>query len=184
MMKLLALSSRSIANRSRVGTQRGFTLQSGFTLVELMVTVAILAIVVSIATPSYSEVQLSYKLRSYSNHFLASAHMARSEAIKSNAAVLLCASADGTSCGGAWQDGWVVLNGATVVQRLQALETGYTITESAGLTSLTFQPTGIGATQATLTICRATPSSGSQERVVTVSATGRPSVSKTTTGSC
>lgn len=178
MMKLCELPLKSIANRSGACTQQGFT------LVELMVTIAILAIVASIATPSYSEVQLSYKLRSYSNDILASAHMARSEAIKSNTTVLLCASADGTSCGGAWQDGWVILKGATVVQRLQAITDGYKITDSAGLTSLTFQPTGIGATQATLTICRASPSVGSQERVVTVSASGRPSVSKTTAGSC
>lgn len=179
MMKLLALAlSRNMANRSRVGAQQGFT------LVELMITIAILAIILTIAIPSFSETQLSSKLRAYSNNILASAHMARSEAIKSNTTVLLCASADGTSCGGNWQDGWIVLKGATVVQRLQAIATGYTITESDGQTSLTFQPTGIGATQATLTICRATPSAGSQERVVTVSATGRPTVTKTTAGSC
>ncbi len=157
----------------------------GFSLVEMMVTILILGILAAIAIPSFSEAILSTKLRSYANSLVGSAFLARAEAIKQNAPVTLCVSANGTSCEtGGWEQGWIVVSGATVVQRQQATASGYKITASAGLSSLTFQPTGIGATQATLTICRATPEAGKQERIVTVSATGRPSVSKTAVGTC
>lgn len=157
----------------------------GFSLVELMVAIAVLGILTTIAIPSFKETILNFKLRSYANALVSNVYLARSEAIKANAPVTLCVSTNGTSCAaGGWEQGWIVLSGTTVVQRQQALTTGYKITDSIGLSSLTFQSTGIGSTQAALTICRATPEVGSQERVVTISATGRPSVSKTTAGTC
>ncbi len=178
---LLVQTSRYSLHR---GTLKSRTSQ-GFSLIELMVAIVVLGILTSIAIPSFNETILSTKLRSYANSFVGNAYLARAEAIKSNAPVTLCVSTDGTSCAtGGWEQGWIVLSGTTVVQRQQAVTSGYKITESAGLTSLTFQPTGIGATQAELTICRATPEAGSQERVVNISATGRPSVSKTETGTC
>ena len=178
-----AFSSRTIVS-SALKNKGCIITQRGFTMVELLITISIVGILAAIALPSFQEILLSYKLRSYSNALVASVYLARGESIKSNTTVLMCASTNGTSCGGVWGDGWIVLRGTTVAQRLERIATGFRITDSGGLSSLTFQPTGIGATQATFTICRAMPSVGSQERVVSVSATGKPSTSKTTAGVC
>jgi type IV fimbrial biogenesis protein FimT len=155
----------------------------GFTLIELMVTLAVMAILLMIAVPSFQDATLSSKLSSYANSLVSSAHLARGEAIKRNSPVTLCVATSDTStdCGtGGWEQGWIVrTTDGTVVQRQQALPAGLKIT--GGSDSLVFQPSGVGATSADFTVCRATPTVGTQERVVSISATGRPSVKKPTT---
>lgn len=161
-------------------------IQQGFTLVELMVTIAVMAILLMIAVPSFNDATLGSKLGSYANNLVAGAHLARSEAIKRNRAVTLCVSSNGTDCAtGGWEQGWIVLTADdTVVQRQQALPAGLKVNRAGGADSLVFQPSGVGATAATFTVCRATPTVGAQERVVEISATGRPGVKKTTAGTC
>lgn len=159
-------------------------IQRGFTLVELMITITVLGILLAIAVPSFTDAVLGSKLGSHANNLLASVYLARGEAIKRNSVVNLCASSNGTSCTGNWEQGWIILAGSTVIHRQSALSSGLKMTESGGVSSINFQPTGVGVTPATLTVCRATPSVGSQERVISISATGRASVAKTTTGFC
>jgi type IV fimbrial biogenesis protein FimT len=150
----------------------------GFTLIELVVTISIVAILASLAVPAFNEAMLGSKLTSLANNFVASAQLARSEAIKRNAAATLCASSDGSTCTGAWEDGWIVLAGGTVVYSQTKFPNGFVL--SGDVTTLNFQPTGVGATAANLTLCRATPDIGSLQRVIRVSATGRPGVEKVT----
>ncbi|MGH6627967.1 MAG: GspH/FimT family pseudopilin [Burkholderiaceae bacterium] len=156
----------------------------GFTLVELLTTVAVLAVLLMVAAPSFNEAILSNKLASFSNNFVASAQLARSEAIKRNATVTLCRSADGATCAtsGGWQQGWIVMTGTTVIQQQAALSSDYLLT--GDVYSVAFQSSGAGATSATLKLCRATPSPGGQEREIKISATGRASVGTTHTGTC
>lgn len=157
----------------------------GFTLIELMVTLTVLAILLAIAVPSFNEVTLGSKLGSYANNMAASVHLARSEAIKRNAVVNICVSSDGENCSaGGWEQGWIVISGDSLLHRQQATAAGFRITESNGIDSLNFQPSGFGGTQASMLVCRATPSVGSKERVVTISPTGRPSIAKTNNGVC
>lgn len=159
---------------------------AGFTIVEMMVTIAIVAILLTVGIPSFRDAILNTRLTSLANELIASVQFARSEAIKRNAVVLLCASANGSACAttGSWEQGWVVLTEAgDVLQRHEGLQAGWKITEAGGGRTLTFRPTGFGATTASLRVCRANPL-GNSERVVTVGPTGGTSVQRTSTGSC
>lgn len=150
--------------------------QRGFTIVELMVVVAVMAVLAVIAIPSFNSVALSSKLNAIANNFVASAQLARSEAIKRNMPVTLCASSNGTACGGTWTQGWIILAGGDVLHAQGAVSKGFQL--SGAPASIQFQPSGVGATAANLTACRFEPEPGSQTRTITVSATGRPGVVK------
>lgn len=159
--------------------------QAGFTLIELMVTLAVAAILITLAVPSFMDATLGAKLSAHANSLVASAQLARSEAIKRNAPVTMCVSTNGTTCAGSggWENGWIVVAGGQVIERQQALPAGFKIT--AGSTSLVFQPTGFGVTGATiLKVCRASPTVGKQDREVTISSTGRASIETKYSGTC
>ncbi len=72
----------------------------GFTLVELMVTLVVLAIVLSIGVPSFTGMTNRNKLTSASNELVAGLQLARSEAVRRNMRVAVCPSTDGATCAG------------------------------------------------------------------------------------
>jgi type IV fimbrial biogenesis protein FimT len=164
----------------------------GFTLIELMIVLVIVAIVILIALPSFSVINLNTKLKSYSNEMVASVYLARGEAIKRNGAMTLCISDDGATCkgSGSWDEGWIVISSTApneVVRTREPLSNGFRFTSSAsgaGNHTMTFQPSGTLNTSATFTLCRKTPTVGEQQRQVSISATGRTKVNKTTSTTC
>lgn len=80
----------------------------GFTLVELMITIVVLAILTSIAFPSFQASLRSNRVATASNELMASLALARSEAIRGGRGGGVCASKKGEACDGNWNDGWVV----------------------------------------------------------------------------
>ena len=86
-------------------------LAGGFTTVELLVVIAIAAILATVGAPSFSTFLNNSKLSSTSSQLLNELTLARSEAIKRNARVLVCVrDAAGTNCGTGtnWAGGWLV----------------------------------------------------------------------------
>jgi type IV fimbrial biogenesis protein FimT len=162
------------------------SLQDGFTLIELMVTLMVLAILIGIAVPSYRDASLSSRLTAYANDLVASTQLARSEAIKRNSPVRLCASEDGATCAVDvdWNVGWIVItSGDAVLQRQEPVSAEFRFIEAGGATELVFPAAVVGVTPASFTVCRADPV-GNQERVVTVTASGSASVARTEEGDC
>lgn len=80
----------------------------GVTLVELLVTIAILAILVAIGFPSFQSSMRSNRLAAANNELMASLSLARSEAVRSTRGGGICGSTDGETCSGRWVDGWIV----------------------------------------------------------------------------
>jgi type IV fimbrial biogenesis protein FimT len=88
--------------------------QQGFTLIELMVTVAISAILLGIGVPSFRAMIQNNRIDAASNDLVSGLQLARSEAIKRGIPVVLCASSDQATCAATpvWTTGWVVRNQA------------------------------------------------------------------------
>lgn len=161
----------------------------GFTLIELMVTLAVAAILLGIAIPSYQNFTVNSRMASQANDLITALNLARSEAVKRGANVTICASSNGTGCAGSWEQGWIVSAGGTAIRVQQALgglstlaggtDVASMITfNSAGRTTI---PTTATPTTTTLTLCPPTPApSAVKGRAIQVERTGRTRVASVT----
>jgi type IV fimbrial biogenesis protein FimT len=86
---------------------------AGFTLLELMTTLAVAGIVLAVGVPSYLNVVRNNRAATNANELVSAFTIARSEAVRRGDRVTLCRSNDAATCGGTWEDGWIVfLDGA------------------------------------------------------------------------
>lgn len=83
---------------------------TGLTLIELLVLIAILSVLLGIASPSFSNLLSNQHQISQTNQLLGQLMYARSEAIKRGEWVAICKSADGEFCttDGNWEQGWII----------------------------------------------------------------------------
>lgn len=142
----------------------------GFTLVELMVTMAVAAVLLSLAVPSFTEMIRNNRMTAQANDLITALNLARSESFKRGTQVQVAAS------GGAWANGWnVQLTEATVLRTFSAISSGYTLTEGGDLTTLTYDSTGRVTAAANFTLCDS-QRSGETGRTISILITGRVSV--------
>lgn len=95
--------------RTRMSRAFSRSLSRGFTLVEMAITVTVLAVLLGMAAPLFTGMINGNRLTGNANELVAAVLIARSEAIRGNARTSLCQSADGVNCSNAspWR-GWIV----------------------------------------------------------------------------
>lgn len=148
--------------------------QRGFSLIELMVVVVLVAILLTIGIPSFSNFVVGQRVKTAAFDLASTLLLARSEAIKRNADVTVApkVAADG------WVGGWTVTVGATTVSEQAAYGGSIAITNPSIPATVVYQGASgrpaAGKTAFTL-------SGGSSTRCVTVDLSGMTS---TKTGAC
>lgn len=167
----------------------------GFTIVELLVTVSIAAILLAVAVPSFQTMIVESRLTTQVNDMVGALNIARSEAIKRNASVSLCraSSATAAACAGAagaWQH-WIIRSAAGSVVRRGVVDTfGGKIAVASTLASdeVVFSSDGLARTGNALvanhqiSVC-ATNLSSNNFRQLTLGSASRISVTKNS-GTC
>lgn len=170
---------------------------NGFTLIELMVTLAVLAFVVTLGVPQLVALSDNNRLVSSGNALVRDLHVARSEAVKRGMAVTICGSTDGASCNtGNWEDGWIVFadanrntvpDGGDTLLSVQGSMSGNitmrsSIFNTAGL--IQYLPNGqlSGADRGTLTVCDPNGDAATA-RAINLNNLGRPSKATDTNSS-
>jgi len=166
--------------------------QHGFTLIELMVAVALFGLLLSMAVPALNQFTSNARQTGTINDFVASLHMARSTAVTMNTRVTVCASSNQRTCEAvAWDAGWIVFsdqNGNQMVDGNDAI-----VSASQGATrldissgefplTLQYRPNGrvvnagINGTSGQFTVC---DNRGEEyAKVLVIDLSGRPRVSK------
>lgn len=168
----------------------------GFTLLELMVTVAVAAVLLSVGVPSFRGVVMDNRMVRDSNQFVASINLARSSAVRFQRNATICTSSNFDAalptCSGStdWSNGWIVWvdkdrDGATDAAEILAVHAPIddsTAFSSANAAQFSYDARGFGVSPAdNLTMCD--DRSGETGRSIRVNNVGRTNISRQGCGS-
>lgn len=162
---------------TRRGTQHTWRRRCrGFTLIELMVTIAVIALIAAVASPAMVTLMNSNRLSSTAGELTAAIQLARAEAIRRSAPVVLCGSNDGITCtaGAGWR-GWAVVGRNNRDATLATIRGGIfpaTLDLAGPAAGLTFNSAGLLAAGSVLTVCIPTDKPADNQRVIAVSMAG------------
>jgi type IV fimbrial biogenesis protein FimT len=183
-------------------TSRRLEGQTGWTLTELVMVVAILAVTLGIAIPSLTQTVNGMRMSTLTNSLMAELNLARAEAIRRGERVALCAAASPDACSPAsgWEQGWIVFEDSNnnglrdasepVIRVSPAAPIGWSIRGNGPVARyVSYHPLGgtltvSGAFQAgSITICQASAQSTPGARVV-INSLGRPRSQRVDLPSC
>jgi len=134
----------------------------GMTLVELVVAFAIAGILIAFAAPSLRESIQNNRMVTQINGLHAALSLARAEAVKRRNNVTMCKSNDGTSCSGAWQEGWIIfvdtdhdgsVDGEEVVRTFDGVPAGNSLLFSQTHVIYSNKGNARSGTNGTFTLC-------------------------------
>lgn len=127
----------------------------GFTLVELLITILVAALLMALAIPAFHSFVENNRLAASTNQLVSALAVARSEGIHRRENVTLCSSADLATCAvsASWETGWIAftdrngngaIDGTDVMLRVwEAIPAGHTLTATGGTTQVIFDRLGI-----------------------------------------
>lgn len=144
----------------------------GFSLVELMVTIAVLTILISVGVPMYGQFTQGSAVSTGTSELVGSLNLARSEAVARRASVRIeqLGATDGD-----WSDGWQIVLDAddSLIRVVQGVDKGVVgITETSDATALVFDREGRVSANAVFNVC-VESSTTADGRIVTLSRFGR-----------
>nr|WP_286196451.1 GspH/FimT family pseudopilin [Thalassotalea sp. G20_0] len=154
----------------------------GFTLVEMMITIVLIAIMVNLVVP-LGQIAEKFKLEYVNQRLYASAVLARSEAIKRAETVSVCRSTTGDGCqpGVNWADGWIVFVnrngnnhvdwGEDIIRVYNPVSSPVEILWHSNAEVLSFRPRGSTFHQGAFTVC-SVPKRPTLQQVVNISGSG------------
>lgn len=118
--------------------------EQGFTLFELIVTLAVAGIILSFGVPGFMSFIDNTRATSSTNDLITALNLARSEAIRRAATVTVCSTTDGATCDGDgnWGTGWLVHDANKVVLRVWPERSGGASVITGPAAGLEFGPRG------------------------------------------
>ncbi|BBB27728.1 GspH/FimT family pseudopilin [Amphritea japonica] len=140
--------------------------QRGFTLIELMVVLAVAGILAGVVAPGFQEMIRNNRITADVNHFVAASHAARSEALKTGVPVILQPIANN------WNNGWTVDETVSGGVNLMTFNKSSDIAINSALANIRYNSRGMTTTgNGVLQFCDSRV--GETGRQITISLTGR-----------